>query len=97
MRIKWKLAIIAGILVLLAVPLLLVVSKIYERSEFRDAARADIARSWTGARPANKAAAKIPILFSRCTVQLLDNRDYSPVYLVRPTLHNVIRSCTMPM
>ena len=48
MRIKWKLAIIAGILVLLAVPLLLVVSKIYERSEFRDAARADIARSWTG-------------------------------------------------
>jgi inner membrane protein len=48
MRIKWKLAVIAAILVVLAVPLLLVVSKIYERSDFRDEARADIARSWTG-------------------------------------------------
>jgi len=48
MRIKWKLAMIAGILVLLAVPLILVVSKIYERSDYRDEARADIARSWTG-------------------------------------------------
>ncbi len=48
MRIKIKLAVIAVLLVILAVPLSLVVSKIYERSGFRDEARFDIARSWTG-------------------------------------------------
>ena len=48
MRIRMKLAVITLLLVVLAVPLLLVVSKIYERSAYRDEARADIARSWTG-------------------------------------------------
>ena len=48
MRIKFKLAVITLLLVVLAVPLLLVASKIYERSDYRDQARWDIARSWTG-------------------------------------------------
>lgn len=48
MRIPIKLTIIALLVVVLAVPLLLVVSKIYERDKYSDQAKFDIARSWTG-------------------------------------------------
>ena len=48
MRIPIKLAIIAALMALLAIPLLLVVSKIYERDNYHEQARNDIANSWTG-------------------------------------------------
>ena len=48
MRIHMKLAVIAALMLALTVPLLLVVSKIYERDNYQEQARADIARSWTG-------------------------------------------------
>lgn len=49
MRIRIKLAVIAVLILLLTIPLLLIVSKIYERDNYSDQARQDIARSWTGA------------------------------------------------
>ena len=48
MRIPVKLAVIAALTLLLTIPLLLVVSKIYERDNYHDQARRDIAQSWTG-------------------------------------------------
>jgi len=48
MRIPTKLAFIVAMMLLLAVPLLLVVSKIYERDNYHEQARNDIANSWTG-------------------------------------------------
>jgi inner membrane protein len=48
MRIPVKLAIIAALMLLLVIPLLLVVSKIYERDNYHEQARNDIANSWTG-------------------------------------------------
>ena len=48
MRVPIKLAIIAALMLLLAIPLLLVVSKIYERDDYHEQARNDIANSWTG-------------------------------------------------
>ena len=48
MRIRIKLAVIALLVLLLTVPLLLIVSKIYERDSYSDQAKADISRSWTG-------------------------------------------------
>jgi inner membrane protein len=48
MRIRMKLAIIASLILLLTIPLFLVVSKIYERDNYRQQAREDIARAWTG-------------------------------------------------
>ena len=48
MRIPMKLAIIAALMLVLTIPLLLVVSKIYERDNYHEQARNDIARSWTG-------------------------------------------------
>jgi inner membrane protein len=43
-----KLAIIASLILLLTIPLFLVVSKIYERDNYRQQAQEDIARAWTG-------------------------------------------------
>lgn len=48
MRIRMKLAVIAALMLALTVPLLLVVSKIYERDNYQEQARRDIAQSWTG-------------------------------------------------
>jgi len=48
MRIRVKLAIIAALMLLLTIPLLLVVSKIYERDSYQEQAQRDIAQSWTG-------------------------------------------------
>ncbi len=48
MRIPTKLDIIVALMFVLAFPLLLVVSKIYERDDNHDQARIDIANSWTG-------------------------------------------------
>ena len=48
MRIRIKLAVIALLVLLLTVPLLLIVSKIYERDNYYDQAKSDISRSWTG-------------------------------------------------
>lgn len=48
MQIRMKLAIIALLVVVLTIPLFLITSKIYERDSYRNEARADIARSWTG-------------------------------------------------
>lgn len=48
MRLRYKLAVIAVLALILAVPLLLVVSKIYERDSYHDQVRAEISRSWTG-------------------------------------------------
>lgn len=48
MRIPIKLVVIALLVLLLTAPLLLVVSKIYERDDYYDQAKSDIARSWTG-------------------------------------------------
>jgi len=48
MRIRIKLAVIAALMLLLAIPLLLVVSKIYERDNYQKQAQRDIAESWTG-------------------------------------------------
>lgn len=49
MRIRFKLAAIVVLVLLLSLPLLLIVSKIYERDSYSDQAHQDIARSWTGA------------------------------------------------
>ncbi|MDH3619757.1 MAG: cell envelope integrity protein CreD [Gammaproteobacteria bacterium] len=43
-----KLAIIAVLVVMLTIPLYFITSKIYERDSYRNVARDDIARSWTG-------------------------------------------------
>ena len=48
MQIRVKLAIIAVLVVVLTMPLFLITSKIYERDSYRNLAREDIARSWTG-------------------------------------------------
>ena len=48
MRLRVKLAIIASLMLVLTIPLLLVVSKIYERDSYREQAQRDIAQSWTG-------------------------------------------------
>ena len=48
MQIRVKLAIIAVLIVVLTMPLFLITSKIYERDSYRNLAREDIARSWTG-------------------------------------------------
>lgn len=48
MQIRMKLAVIAGLMLLMAIPLLLLVSKIYERDSYEEQARWDIAASWTG-------------------------------------------------
>lgn len=48
MQIRMKIAVIGALMLILAVPLFLVVSKIYERNDYREQARADISRSWTG-------------------------------------------------
>ncbi len=48
MRIRIKLAVIGGLIILLLIPLIMVSEKIEERSHYRDVARHDIAQSWTG-------------------------------------------------
>ncbi len=48
MHLRVKLAIIASLMLLMTIPLLLVVSKIYERDDYREQAQRDIAQSWTG-------------------------------------------------
>ena len=48
MQIRVKLAIIAVLVLALTIPLFLITSKIYERDSYRNLAREDIARSWTG-------------------------------------------------
>lgn len=48
MQIRMKLAVIATLVIVLTIPLFLITSKIYERDSYRNQARDDIARSWTG-------------------------------------------------
>lgn len=48
MQIRMKLAVITALMLLMAIPLLLLVSKIYERDSYEEQARWDIAASWTG-------------------------------------------------
>jgi len=48
MQIRMKLAVIAVLILVLTIPLFMITSKIYERDSYRNQARDDIARSWTG-------------------------------------------------
>ena len=48
MRIHIKLAVVLLLVIVMTIPLLLIVSKIYERDGYAEQARWDISRSWTG-------------------------------------------------